>query len=237
MTFSLSVLDLFASWQCWLALIMCAAAAPFLSLIWSILFPTVLSYPWEEPPKRSSTPDDTVVLAGSFNPPHYGHYAMLKYLSKRHSKVICVVGMNPDKKYDVTPQERANLLRTMFNSNNNNDTHNNIEVQVVTGYIWRFAKTRRCKWFYRGIRTWAKDGGEERSLQILNTWGPLMLGPTWPIPTVYLEGQPEYNHISSTLIRTLVAGGADNATIQKELKKLVPESIAEQVQKLYSRGT
>jgi hypothetical protein len=75
---------------------------------------------------------------------------------------------------------------------------------------------------YRGIRSWEKDGKEEQALHILNTWGPLVLGPTWPIPTHYLEGLPEYNHISSTLIRKLLSNPA-----QKDGRSMVKAELAE----------
>ena len=101
---------------------------------------------------------------------------------------------------------------------------------VVQGYIWRHAKSIGATIFFRGIRSWDKDGPEERQLQILNTWGPLLLGPLyWPIPTMYLEGKPEYNHVSSTLVRTV-------ANQEEALQQLVPYSISEPVARLYGKS-
>jgi len=110
--------------------------------------------------------------------------------------------------------------------------------------------------FFRGIRSWEADGPDERRLQILNTWGPLLLGPLyWPIPTVFLQGDPEYNDISSTLIRDVcrcrsnrgddgvvrtseAADGRYTTNTVPPLTKLVPASIAEDVGELYgSDGT
>ena len=95
--------------------------------------------------------------------------------------------------------------------------------------------------FCRGIRSWAKDGAEERSLQILNTWGPLLLGPLWwPLSTVFLEGHPKYNHVSSTLVRNLCSGQEQSqqsrsiGATAEGLKELVPESIVDDVARLYS---
>ena len=172
--------------------------------------------------------------------------------------MIAVVGMNPDKKYLVSPEERVQLIQSMLNTNKNlknvraegkelyfsispllrrltNLTFfllNLFHIAAVSGYIWRFAKRKGASIFFRGIRSWEKDGKDERSLHFLNTWGPLVLGPTWPIPTIYLEGKPEYNHVSSTLIRNICRGG-DCTT--ETLSSLVPSQIEKQVTILYSR--
>ena len=109
---------------------------------------------------------------------------------------------------------------------------------VYDGYIWRLAKRRGATIFFRGIRSWDRDGPEERSLQILNTWGPLLLGPlVWPIPTQYLEGNPNYNHISSSLIRqicdTTSSSSSSSTPTNETLSDLVPPSIVSDVAKLY----
>jgi len=64
--------------------------ATFLVASWflvpRILRPTVIPFPWRLPESRSYRARDKmgkVVMAGSFNPPHSGHLAMLEYLSKR----------------------------------------------------------------------------------------------------------------------------------------------------------
>jgi phosphopantetheine adenylyltransferase len=102
---------------------------------------------------------------------------------------------------------------------------------VVEGYIWRYAKREGATVFFRGIRSWEKDGSDERALQILNTWGPLLLGPLcWPIPTMYLEGNPKYNHVSSTLIRNLCSKGTED---KEALVELVPSNVTGTVAELY----
>lgn len=111
---------------------------------------------------------------------------------------------------------------------------------VYDGYIWRLAKRRGASIFFRGIRSWERDGKEERTLQILNTWGPLVFGPLfWPLPTMYLEGKPEYNHISSTLIRDIArdVGTKEAEPIEQALEKLIPVEVAREVAKLYSQET
>jgi hypothetical protein len=106
-------------------------------------------------------------------------------------------------------------------------------IAVVKGYVWRHVKQEGAKVFIRGIRSWEKDGHDERSLQILNTWGPLVLGPLWwPIPTMFLEGNPEYNHVSSTLIRN-ICRTKDEKEALEDVSRLVPRVIAEDVTRFY----
>jgi len=126
---------------------------------------------------------------------------------------------------------------------------------VVDGYIWRYAKRVGATLFFRGIRSWEKDGKDERILQILNTWGPLLYGPLYiPITTVYIEGDPKYNHVSSTLIRTICStttsdsSNTNNSTDEQQqsvdehqknkeasLSELVPSHVVGKVAKLYER--
>ena len=57
-----------------------------LSLLLPIVNPTIIEYPWKFPSshkRRQSDKQKVVLLAGSYNPPHNGHLAMLEYLSER----------------------------------------------------------------------------------------------------------------------------------------------------------
>lgn len=206
--------------------------------VYRIFRPTIILYPWNNNREESNR---TVVFAASYNPPHHGHLRMLEYLSRKYAKVIAVVGFNPNKKYLVSPEERAQLLREMLAESDS--AVPNIEVAVVDGYIWRYAKKVGATIFFRGIRSWDKDGNDERFLQILNTWGPVLYGPLFvPIPTIYIEGDPKYNHVSSTLIRTICSIDNNNSSTTEENKKskelslseLVPSHVAGKVAKLYS---
>lgn len=236
---------LLSSWQ--LGLLLGGAGITYAAalLLGRIVFPTIITYPWTDCKSREDQ-SSTVVVAGSYNPPHHGHLAVLAYLSQRYGRVIVAIGVNPNKKYLVTPDERAALLRRMLAPYKNVQVEGKSEwfnlfvtrdqltvLLVIHGYIWRTVKRMNAKIFFRGIRSWEKDGQEERALQILNTWGPLLLGPLWwPLPTIFIEGKPEYNHVSSTLIRSLCKDGKAK---NEDLRTLVPEVVLEDVVRLYGR--
>ena len=203
-------------------------------LLYSIVFPSILRYPWPDRRRQGRKIPQTVVLAGSFHPPHLGHVAMLQYVQQQYDRVILVIGSNPKKTYSVTPQQRAAWLRRIA------QPYSNVHVQVLSGYIWKTVQRQGAQRFIRGIRSWEQDGAEERALQIQNTWGPILLGPLWyPLPTLFLQGIPKYNHISSTYIRNIIHKSQSSDDNEKDfvlrdhLRTLVPESILEDVIRFY----
>lgn len=98
------------------------AAVTLVVLVYQICWPKIITYPWKEEEKQINR---TVIFAASYNPPHHGHVRILEYLSKRYTKVIAVVGFNPNKDYLVSPEQRADLLRDMLKSTS---ATNNVEV-------------------------------------------------------------------------------------------------------------
>lgn len=214
------------------------ALIPPLTLIYRIVCPRILTYPWT---KASKKRNQTVVFAGSFNPPHNGHIAMIKYLANTYENVILVIGMNPNKVYKVSPQTRADILHKMIavRLGVREMDKSRIRVKVVSGYIWRFCYSQNADIMIRGIRTWKKDGKEERALHILNTWGPIVFGPLkWPLKTVFMEGDTRYLDLSSTLIREACANQNARENGKRSdrsiLEGMVPKQVEEEVIKAYS---
>ena len=110
------------------------------------------------------------------------------------------------------------------------------QLTAVSGYIWRYARTKNAKHFYRGIRTWADDGRDELKLLFQNTYGPMLLGRIWPIPTMFLEGDPRYRGVSSTAVRMLcdrIKRNEGKKEAIEELKLLVPDSVVDKVVEIY----
>ena len=109
---------------------------------------------------------DRVLFAGSWNPPHAGHVAILRALAKRHGHVYACVGHNAKKTYLVDAEQRARLVRVVVDADP--VLRSRVTVVATAGYVWREAKRLKCAALYRGVRSWRADGFSETILHVLN---------------------------------------------------------------------
>ncbi len=102
-----------------------AILAPALYLFYQLNHPTILAFPWSSSSssdrRKRKDKNIKVVFAGSFNPPHNGHLGMVEYLASRYKEVVVVIGVNPNKTYAVTPEQRAEILTKMIKTLNLGD--------------------------------------------------------------------------------------------------------------------
>ncbi|KAH8094984.1 Cytidylyltransferase-like protein [Aureococcus anophagefferens] len=160
-----------------------------------------------------------VLYAGSWNPPHCGHVALLRCMAAQHAKIYACVGHNAAKRYAV-PAAR----RWSSSVDADDALRGRVEVVVEAGYVWRAAARRGCRVLYRGVRSWRDDGPAEH---VLHARCRRSSSGRCARPGDALHRRRRSSKVSSTAVRDAVAPGAS-------LDGLVPAAIATDVRTLYS---
>lgn len=149
----------------------------------------------------------TAIYPGSFDPITNGHLDILKSGSEIFDKVIIAVSYNVNKKGFLTVDERIDLIRKSV-------AHfNNVEVDAFEGLTVEYAKKKGADVLLRGLRT---SFDFEYELQLSQTNNALYSD----LKTVFLITKPEYNFISSSMVREILANKGD-------ISKFVPEAVNE----------
>ena len=132
------------------------------------------------------------LFPGSFDPFTAGHEAILRRVLPLFDKVVVAVGVNTEKHYMFTVEERMERIREQMK-----DCHT-VEVTSYSGMTIDLCHRLGAKAIVRGIRT-AKDLEYEQTIAAVNR----LQDPT--IETLLLLADPEHIDISSTLEREKLA--------------------------------
>lgn len=135
------------------------------------------------------------VYAGSFNPFHIGHLNIVEKLEKMYDKVIIAKGINPTKTYDdeqftISYNGLKKLLPTR-------------EVTFYSGLLSDFIKKQEGNiTLVRGIRNGYDLDMENNFMSYVKDLFP-------DINVMYIPCDKEFEHISSTAIRSLEGYGEE----------------------------
>jgi len=135
------------------------------------------------------------VFPGSFDPFTVGHKAILDMALPLFDKIIVAVGVNSAKKYFLDAQQRVRTIADLYAGNPK------IAVETYDSLTVDFCKKRNATVILRGLRN-TTDFEYEKTMAQTNR---VLAG----IETVFLMTPPEYEHISSSIVRELMAYGAD----------------------------
>lgn len=145
------------------------------------------------------------VFPGSFDPITVGHVDLVRRALPLFDRIVVSVGVNTKKQALFDLEQRLVWLRQVFS------TEPRVEVGFFERLTAHYCKRIGARYLLRGLRN-ASDFDYEKTISQLNH----IVGDG--LETVFLISQPEFSHISSTIVREIITGGGD-------ARPFIPESI------------
>jgi pantetheine-phosphate adenylyltransferase len=151
------------------------------------------------------------VYAGSFDPPTVGHVWMIEQAVRLFEDCVVAIGINPDKKYSFTVEDRLMMLRATTQG------LRNLSVASFSNrYLIEYARSIGATHILRGIRS-AADFEHERAMRNIN-------GDLDPdMCTVFLMPPRDIAEVSSSMVKGLIGP----AGWKKVVRKYVPPAVYE----------
>lgn len=137
------------------------------------------------------------VFPGSFDPITLGHVDIIERALPIFEEIILAIGINADKKYMFSLEERINFIKETFNG------ETKIKVMAYEGLTVDFCKRENADFILRGLRN-AVDLDYEKTIGQTNY---KMAG----IETVFLIASSGKSHISSSVVRDVRKNGGNFA--------------------------
>ena len=144
------------------------------------------------------------IFPGSFDPITLGHYDIIKRGVTLFDEIIVAIGVNADKKYMFSLEERKKFIEDTF--------ADEPKVTVVTykGLTVDFCKEIDVDFILRGLRNPA-DFEFEKAIAHTNR-------DLAPIETIFLLTSAQTSYIASSIVRDVIRNNGDYT-------KLVPKSV------------
>ena len=135
------------------------------------------------------------VFPGSFDPITLGHVDIITRGLPLFDEIILAIGVNSDKKYMFSLEERVRFLEETFSE------EPKIKVMTYKGMTVDFCKEQEAAFILRGLRN-------SIDLEFEKTIGQTNYKMTG-VETVFLITSSGKSHISSTVVRDVIRNGGD----------------------------
>jgi pantetheine-phosphate adenylyltransferase len=146
------------------------------------------------------------VFPGSFDPITIGHVDLVHRAIPLFDKIIVAIGVNAAKQYLFPLDKRVAWIEKCFRD------EPKVEVATYQNLTADFCKNVGANYLLRGLRN-ASDFDYEKTISQINN----IIGEG--VETIFLISQPSLSHISSTIVREVIKGGADvSAFLPEEIK-------------------
>jgi pantetheine-phosphate adenylyltransferase len=145
------------------------------------------------------------IFPGSFDPITLGHLDIIKRGVKLFDELIIAIGINADKKYMFSLDERKKFIEDCFKD------EPKIKVVTYKGLTVHFCEKNNVDFILRGLRNPA-DFEFEKAIAHTNR-------DLAPIETVFLLTSANTSYISSSIVRDVIRNDGDYT-------KLVPKTVS-----------
>ncbi|MBK7945087.1 MAG: pantetheine-phosphate adenylyltransferase [Flavobacteriales bacterium] len=135
------------------------------------------------------------VFPGTFDPITVGHVSIVQRALPLFAKVIVGIGANSTKRTLFAVEQRIAWVQHAFRE------EPRVEAIAFEGLTVDLCKRMGAGFILRGLRN-STDHGYERSIALMNRQ---LAG----VETLFLPSLAEHAHISSTIVRELIANKAD----------------------------
>ncbi|TDU39430.1 phosphopantetheine adenylyltransferase [Gelidibacter sediminis] len=144
------------------------------------------------------------LFPGSFDPLTLGHYDIIKRGLKLFDEVVVAIGINADKNYMFSLEERQKFIKEAFKD------EPKVKVMTYQGLTIDFCKEIDAQFILRGLRNPA-DFEFEKAIAHTNR-------KLSRIETVFLLTAASTSYISSSIVRDVIRNNGDYTV-------LVPDSV------------
>lgn len=154
-----------------------------------------------------------VVCPGSYDPITMGHLDIIARSSRMFEEVVVAVVHNPSKSGRFDPEIRVDLIRQSLAEDQRTQNAQNITIDLVSGGLLVDYCTRiGAPAVVKGLRS-GTDFAYELPMALMNKH-------LSELETIFVPGDPKFEHVSSSLIKEVHAGGGN-------IEGLVPTSVLE----------
>ncbi len=144
------------------------------------------------------------IFPGSFDPITNGHFDIIKRGISLFDEVIIAIGVNADKKYMFSLEDRKRFIEESFKN------EPKVKVITYTGLTIDLCKKEKAQFILRGLRNPADFEFEKAIAHANRTMSK--------IETVFLLTAARTSFISSSIVRDILRNDGD-------VSKLVPEAV------------
>ena len=146
------------------------------------------------------------IFPGSFDPITLGHFDIIQRGIGLFDELIIAIGVNADKKYMFSKEERKNFITDAFQG------EDRIKVMTYTGLTIDFCREVQADFILRGLRN-AGDFEFEKAIAHTNR-------KLSNIETVFLLTSSAHSYISSSIVRDVIRNGGDFSSLVPPTVKL-----------------